>query len=77
MLLLSMLNPFPVVTDSCYSSYTKSMEIHPNLSVAEIKCYFTLVLLHFRKKNKVGGMGEKGKGKNKTKKPLVNIIQAA
>lgn len=63
MLLLSMLSPFPIVTDSCYSSYTKSMEIRPNLSVAEIKCYFTLVLLHFRKKNKVGGMGGEREGK--------------
>lgn len=60
-LLLSMLVPFPVVTDGRHSSYIKSTEIRPNLSVGENKCYLIFVLLHFRKKTKEGG----GRGREK------------
>lgn len=43
-LLLKMLVPFPVIADSCYNSYTKSMGMSPNLSV---KC--DVIPLHFGK----------------------------
>lgn len=59
-----MLVPFLVITDSCYSSYTKSKEICPNLSVGEIKCDIIHIPLHLRKK-KIGKKCKKTPNPNK------------